>query len=75
MVDLGTAVTKKKDEDVKAAQQSLVKKAVTAVIVFLVATLVGVIFAILGRDEYKKVCMHCVNHPFDYTNCPKLDDE
>ena len=54
MFDLAKAVTEKKDEDIKKAQQSLIKKAIAAVLVFLVPFLVGLIMRMAGTDDYKQ---------------------
>ena len=72
MIDLAKAVTEKDEKNIKDAQTKLIKRAIAAVIVFLVATLVGVIFTILGKADYKQ-CMYCVNHPFDYETCPQIE--
>ena len=54
MIDLAKAVTEKKDEKIKEAQQSLVKKAVSAALVFLVPFLVAIIMrAVSSGGEYK----------------------
>ena len=63
MLDLAKAVTEKKEDDIKAAQQKLIKRAIAAVLVFLVVTLVGLVMGLIGAGEYKS-CMDCINHPF-----------
>lgn len=68
MFDLAKAVTEKKEDEIKAAQQKLIKKAIAAVLVFLVITLVGLIMGIIGADDYKQ-CMECVKHPFRSSVC------
>ena len=62
MVELGTAIAKKGDDEVKKAQKDLVKKAVIAVIVFLVPTLVTLIMTVISQDDWK-ACWKCVNSP------------
>ena len=64
MFDLAKAVTEKKEDDIKAAQQKLIKKAIAAVLVFLVITFVGWLMTLIGSTEYKD-CMKCINNPFD----------
>lgn len=66
MFDLAKAVTEKKEDDIKAAQQKLIKKAIAAVLVFLVVFLVGWLMTLIGAEEYKS-CMECINHPFGCT--------
>ena len=63
MIDLAKAVVAKDEKDVKGAQQLLVKRAISAAIVFLVATLVGVIMMLVNGEEYKK-CTGCLNRPW-----------
>ena len=69
MIDLAKAVTQNDEKKVKEAQQLLVKKAISAVLVFLVATIVGVLMMLVGNNDYKK-CTNCLNSPWD---CP-LDE-
>ena len=63
MLDLAKAVTEKKEDDIKAAQQKLIKRAIAAVLVFLIVTLVSLVMGLIGAGDYKK-CMDCINHPF-----------
>ena len=72
MIDLAKAVGQKDEGEIKKAQNLLIKRAIAAVIVFLVVTLVGVVFTILGKTDYKK-CMYCINSPFNKTRCPGLE--
>lgn len=64
MIDLAKAVTEKSEDNIKKAQQALIKKAITAVLVFLVATIVGVLMTLVGQEDYKS-CTTCLNHPFN----------
>lgn len=66
MMDLAKAVTEKKEDDIKKAQQGLVSKAIAAVLVFLVITIVGVLMSLVGSEKYQD-CMQCINSPGD---CP-----
>ena len=59
MFDLAKAVTAKDEKAVKEAQQTLIKKAIAAGLVFLVTFLVGLIMRIVGNDEYKE-CLKCI---------------
>ena len=63
MIDLAKSVAEKDEGKIKEAQTRLVKRAIAAVLVFLVVTIVGVLFSVLGQEQYK-ACMKCVNHPF-----------
>lgn len=63
MIDLAKAVTEKSDDKIKAAQNSLIKKAISAVLVFLVVTIVGLLMKLIGDNSYQ-ACVDCINHPF-----------
>ena len=71
MIDLAKAVTLNKDEEVKKAQNLLIKKAIAGVLVFLVITIVGLLMGVVGGDQYKS-CNACLNNPFS-ASCPKPD--
>ena len=73
MVELAKAVTKKDDKDIKSAQNLLLKKAVTAVIVFLVPTLVTLIMGIISANEWKP-CWKCISNP-RYSGTFKIKDK
>ena len=63
MIDMAKAVTEKDENKIKDAQHKLIKKAIAAVLVFLIVTVVGVLMRLIGADEYSK-CMTCINSPF-----------
>ncbi len=46
MVDMGKAITQQKEDEIKKAQQLLVKKAITAALVFLMFSLVSLVVGI-----------------------------
>ncbi len=55
MLDLAKAVTEKKDDDTTKAQQSLIKKAISAALVFLVPVIVSALISgLLKNSEYKQ---------------------
>ena len=68
MIDLAKAVGEKNEDKIKEAQQKLIKRAIAAVLVFLVVTLVGIVMGLIGAEDYKQ-CMECINHPFNKTKC------
>ena len=74
MVDLAKAVNAKDEKEIKTAQQNLVKKAIAAVLVFLVVTIVSILMSIVGSGEYKN-CLNCVNHPFTRCNYHEIETE
>ncbi len=68
MVDMAKAVTEKDEKAIKEAQTKLVKKAVAAVIVFLIGTLVGLLMTLVGADEWREAgCDTCLSYPWQ---CP-----
>ena len=62
MIDLAKAVTEKNEDKIKEAQQKLIKKAIAAVLVFLVVYIVGLLMSLIGNQDYKQ-CMSCINSP------------
>lgn len=73
MMDLAKAVTEKSEDNIKKAQNLLIKRAIAAGIVFLIASIVGVLMKLIGSDDYKD-CMPCINHPFG-TECKEYIDD
>mgnify|MGYP002626617966 CR=1 FL=1 len=63
MIDLAKAVGEKDENKIKEAQNKLVRRAIAAVLVFLVVTFVGLVMGLIGADDYEE-CMECINHPF-----------
>ena len=63
MLDFTSAVMGKKDEDIKAAQKKLMNRAIAAVIVFCVVSIVNLLMNFVGADDYKS-CTKCINDPF-----------
>lgn len=70
MLDLGKAVVAAKDDEVKKATKSLAMRAVSAVIIFFIPTLVNVIFGMISNfNEVAKedwdICRKCITSPND----------
>ena len=55
MLDLGKAVIAGKEDEMKKAQGTLIKRVVYAVIVFLIITIVQLVFNVLKVDSEKEV--------------------
>lgn len=51
-MDLGKAVIASKEDEIKKNQQVLIKRAIAAVLVFLVATLVTFLMGFVGNDNW-----------------------
>lgn len=62
MVKLAKAVMSKDDGDIKKAQDSLVKKLIVSVVVFLVPTIVTIVMQAVGDKSYAP-CWDSINHP------------
>lgn len=71
MIDMTKAIMSKKDDEIKTAQTTLIKKAIAAVTVFLIVTLVTLIFTTIMKQTDYKACKNCINHP---TSCKLTAD-
>ena len=63
MLDLAKAVGEKSEDKIKEAQQKLIKRAIAAVLVFLVVSLVTVVMTVVGNKDYE-ACMNCIDSPW-----------
>lgn len=63
MLDLAKAVSEKDEGEIKKAEQKLVKRAIAAVLVFLVTFLVSILMTLVASNDYEK-CMPCIRNPF-----------
>lgn len=74
IMDLGKAVIASKDDEIKKATTSLVKRAIAAVVIFLIPTIVtfimGIVsdFATSGAQEDFEICKTCISRP-NATEC------
>ena len=53
MIDLGKAVMAGKEDEMKKAQNTLIKRVIYAVAVFLVVPIVGAAIGLVGSDDWK----------------------
>ncbi len=60
MVDMGKAITQQKEDEIKKAQQLLVKKAIAAALVFLMVSLVTLVMNIVAPEEESN--MTCIKN-------------
>lgn len=66
MIDMTKAIAGKDEDTIKKAQKALGKKAIAAVCVFLIATMVGVLMGLVGGGAYKEeACKSCLNEPWN----------
>ena len=56
MLDLGKAVVASKEDEIKAAQKMLIKRAIYAIAIFFVVLIVQLVFGLFGNagDDYGK---------------------
>ncbi len=62
MLDLAKAVIAQKEDEIKKGQQTLIKRAIAAAIVFFVVSIVQLIFGVLLRDsDDRDSIQDCIN--------------
>ena len=54
LIDLGKAVIAGKEDEMKKAQGTLIKRAIYAVAVFFIVTLVSAIMGLVGAEDWKQ---------------------
>ena len=77
MIDLGKAVIASKDDEIKKSISSLVKRAIAAVIIFLLPTIISFIMTVVGgfNEEAQAdfdICKNCITNP--NSGCSAADD-
>lgn len=71
MMDLGKAVIAAKDDEIKKATKSLAMRAISAVVIFFIPTIVGLILGLIsnfstsGAKDDWNTCRMCVTNPND----------
>lgn len=71
MLDLGKAVVAAKDDEIKKATKSLAMRAISAVAIFFVPTIVGIVLGLIsnfsdsGAKEDWDTCRICITSPND----------
>lgn len=76
MIDLGKAVIASKEDEIKKATSSLVRRAIAAVIIFLLPTIITFMMSIISdfdknsdvKDDFA-VCRACISNPTDTSSC------
>lgn len=67
MIDLGKAVTSNKEDEIKKSTKSLVRRAIAAVVIFFIPTMVGFIMGLIkdysNNEKIYRICLKCVNNP------------
>ena len=76
MLDLGKAVIASKDDEVKKSVKSLAMRAVSAVVIFFIPTIVGLVLGLIsnfsesGAKDDWEICRGCITNP----NAPSCDE-
>ena len=71
MLDLGKAVIASKDDEIKKAVKSLAMRAIAAVVIFFIPTIVSVVMGMIsnfsesGAKDDWEVCRTCISNPND----------
>lgn len=69
MIDLGKAVVASKDDEIKKSIKSLAMRAVAAVVIFFIPTLIGIVMGLVsnfsssGAKVDYEVCRKCITNP------------
>ena len=70
MIDMGRAITQQKEDEIKKAQNLLVRKAVAAALVFLIVSLVGLVFSVVNTDDSANTTWACIDSMLSGTCTP-----
>ena len=79
MIDLGKAVVASDKDAIKNATSSLVKRAIAAIVIFFLPTIIAAIFGIVTgfqgkvKDQYD-ICAKCISRPYDSASCDTSQD-
>ena len=74
MIDLGKAVIGSKEDDIKKATSSLIRRAIAAIVIFFIPYVVSGIFGLVSTFQKQKdaegydVCQTCLTNP-NGVNC------
>lgn len=73
MIDLGKAVIASKDDEIKKATKSLAMRAISAVVIFFIPTLVGMVMGLISDFSTVKadfdICRGCITNPYESGEC------
>lgn len=73
VLDLGKAVVASKDDEIKKAMKSLAMRAIAAIVIFFIPTIVGIVmglvsnFSASGAKADYDICRKCITSP---KTCP-----
>lgn len=69
MLDFGKAVMAQKEDEIKKGQQTFIKRAIAALLVFLVVAIVTTVFGLLANASGDNSPMACVNCFLNSAKC------
>ena len=70
-IDLGKAVISSKEDEMKKATNSLIRRFIAGVLIFFLPTIVTVVFGLVDKGSTDGViCMDCISSPND-DSCTK----
>lgn len=78
MIDLGKAVIASKEDEIKKATNSLVRRAIAAVVIFLLPTIISYVMTLIGgfkgtdAEKDYKVCQRCITSPGKCSEATKI---
>ncbi len=81
MLDLGKAVIASKDDEIKKATKSLAMRAISAVVIFFIPTIVGVLLGLIsnfsasGAKDDWNVCRSCITDPGEGSECARYAED
>ena len=75
MISLVKALMSGKDDEIKKATSSLIKKVAIGLGVYLVVTVVGLLMNLIGANTNWKECANCAFNPFDSSKCYVISEE
>ena len=61
MLDLGKAVVASKEDEIKKAQMTLIKRAIAAVLVFFIISIVTWLVSVVDKTKYSTACLCLTN--------------
>ena len=61
VLDMGKAVIQQKEDEIKKSQMLFVKRVIAAILVFLVASIVQLVFGFIGGEDKDNIsgCINC----------------
>lgn len=73
MIEAVKTISSKDEESIRKVWKTLGKRALAAVIVFLIGTMIGIIMSLINSNEYQ-CASECINKPFSCSKITKLPD-